>query len=142
MQYLKRKHFSHRIQFHREKLWFIWKNFEKIKFFQFFFQNQCWPLVHFSNLCHEISKLFKSTGHLRLEISYYNFKKFSVKDNWSASILTKKIRKIIFFNFFCINSYFFCMKLNFMWKMSSFEVLHVENPQNLESSLSTLAIFW
>jgi len=60
MQYFNRKHFSHKIQFHREKVWFIWKKFEKMKFFWFFFQNRCWPLVSFANfskLCQKISKL-------------------------------------------------------------------------------------
>ena len=45
MLYLKRKHFSHRIQFHTEKVWFIWKKIEKITFLFFFGQNFCWPDV-------------------------------------------------------------------------------------------------
>ena len=35
MQYLKRKHFSHRIQFHTGKVWFIWKNWKKSHFYFF-----------------------------------------------------------------------------------------------------------
>ena len=41
MQYLKRKHFSHRIQFHTGKVWFIWKKNEKITFLSFSCQNFC-----------------------------------------------------------------------------------------------------
>ena len=58
-----KKHFSHRIQFHTEKVWFFSKKIEKIKFFRFFFQNRCWPLfssAQFSNLCQKTSKLSSS----------------------------------------------------------------------------------
>ena len=50
----------------------------------------------------------------------------------------KKSEKFDFFNFFSNKSYFFCVKLNSMRKMLSFEVLHVEiaqKLQNLEFSL-------
>ena len=50
----------------------------------------------------------------------------------------KKNWKNDFFNFSWNKSYFFCLKLNSMWKMLSLEVLHVEIAQklrNLEISL-------
>ena len=53
-----------------------------------------------------ISKPFQSTGELRFEIYYYNFQKFLVKDNWSASILKKKSKNYFFFNFSCKNHTF------------------------------------
>ena len=43
MQYLKKSIF-HRIQFHTEKVWSIWREIEKINFFQIFWKNLCWPL--------------------------------------------------------------------------------------------------
>ena len=54
MQYLKRKHFSHRIQFHTEKVWLIWKKFEKNQIFPIFLSK---PILttclrsHFSQIC-------------------------------------------------------------------------------------------
>ena len=53
-----------------------------------------------------ISKPFQSTGELRFEIYYYNFQKFLVKDNWSASILKKNSKNYLFFNFSCKNHTF------------------------------------
>ena len=44
----------------------------------------------------------------------------------------KKNEKIWFFHFLCNKSYFFCFKLNSMWKMLSLEVLHVEIAQILQ----------
>ena len=45
----------------------------------------------------------------------------------------KKIEKLDFFNFSSYKSYFFCLKLNSMWKMLSLEVLHVEIAQKLQN---------
>ena len=59
MQYLKRKHFSHRIQFHTEKVWFIWKKLKKITFLFFlskFFLTWCLQLQIFQ-IC---AKKFKN----------------------------------------------------------------------------------
>ena len=67
MQYLKRKHFSHRIQFHIEKVWFIWRKIEKIKFFQFFCQNRCWPLVFERAFLKFVPKNFRSESACALE---------------------------------------------------------------------------
>ena len=55
----------------------------------------------------------------------------------------KKREKIWFFNFSSNKSYFFCLKLNSMWKMLSLEVLHVEIAQNYKiwKFCSFLAIF-
>ena len=52
----------------------------------------------------------------------------------------KKMKKFDFFNFSWNKSYFFCLKLNSMWKMLSLEVLHVEIAQKLQN-LEILLIF-
>ena len=60
MQYLKRKHFSYRIQFHTEKVWFIWKNLKKSNFSDFFFKTDADHLssfANFSNLYQQISQI-------------------------------------------------------------------------------------
>ena len=44
----------------------------------------------------------------------------------------KKIEKIWFFQFFFKQIIYFCLKLNSMWKMRFFEVLHVEIAQKLQ----------
>ena len=53
-----------------------------------------------------ISKRFQSIGQLRFEFFYNNFQKFLVQHTWSASILKKKIKKLLFFQFFCKNHTF------------------------------------
>ena len=67
MQYLKREHFYHRIQFHTEKVWFIWKKIEKIKFFRFFCQNRFWPLVFDRIFLKFVPKNFKTEFICALE---------------------------------------------------------------------------
>ena len=44
----------------------------------------------------------------------------------------KKSKEFNFFKFFSNISYFFCLKLNSMWKMRFFEALHVEIAQKLQ----------
>ena len=54
MQYLKRKHFYHRIQFHTEKVWFIWKKIEKNQIFPIFLSRPILTTclrLHFSQIC-------------------------------------------------------------------------------------------
>ena len=63
MLYLKRKH---RIQFQTEKVWFVPKKFEKIKFL-FVCQNfsdMMSSIANFSNLGKEIQKLSCSVLHI------------------------------------------------------------------------------
>ena len=71
MQYLKRKHFSHRIQFHTGKVWFIWKKLKKSHFYFFFvkiFADLTFSIANFSNLCKKILKLSCSVLWKRFEI--------------------------------------------------------------------------
>ena len=79
----------------------------------------------------EISLIF-SNFLIDFEFFWHKFEKSAVEDKWSASILTKKSEKFDFFNFSSNKSYFFYVKLNSMWKMLSFEVLHVEIAQKLQ----------
>ena len=63
------------------------------------------------------------------------FAKISKICNWRQQVsmgFTKKRKKKYFFNVSSNKSYFFCLKLNSMWKILSFEVLHVEIAQKLQ----------
>ena len=54
MQYLKRKHFYHRIQFQTEKVWFIWKKIEKNLIFPIFLSRRILTTslwLYFSQIC-------------------------------------------------------------------------------------------
>ena len=79
------------------------------------------------------SKPFQSIDKLSFEIFWHKCEKNAIKDKWSELVLTKKSEKFDFFQFFSNKSYFFCVKLNSMIKMLSFEVLHVEIAQKLQN---------
>ena len=51
--------------------------------------------------------------------------------SWSVSIL-KRYQKIWFFLTFSNKLFLFCLKLNFMWEMLSFELLHIEIIQKIQ----------
>ena len=60
VMYLKRTHFSWRIQIDKEKIGFGWRNWEKIHFSNFCLKNegdQVSSRVHFAKLYHQISKI-------------------------------------------------------------------------------------
>ena len=71
MQYLKRKHFSYRIQFHIKKYDLFVKNLNKSDFSDFFVKTYSGHLssfAYFSNLCQNFSKLSLSVLFKGFEI--------------------------------------------------------------------------
>ena len=59
-------------------------------------------------------------GELRFENYFYNFEKFAVEDNWSASILIKRIGKIDFLKLFLQHIISFLFEIEFKMKIVLF----------------------
>ena len=96
------------------------------------------PSRQLSAISIEIIKPFQSTGKLSLKIFGNNLRNIKTKPRGQHQFFYKNQKSLIFSIFFSNKSYFFCVILNSMIEMLSFEVLHVEIAQklkNLEISL-------